>query len=189
MAESTSSYISNGKAKVGGYIYACVKSKVKTIPTDATTPLAAEFVNLGCISKDGFTESMDTDTTDVKDATGETVASIDGGSKTTFSFTLISSSLVAALKQAFGEGNVTGSDGEAITVSHGGAGDWESYVYVYESVASGGRIDRQVIPDGRAIERGDVTKAPGDTVGYEMTIHARPDASGHTSYDYIAKAV
>lgn len=179
-------YISNGKAKAGGYIYAALKTDSLTIPTDATSELGSEFVNLGLVSEDGLTESIDVTSEDITDATGDVVATLDGGSKTTFQFTLISSTKLAALKQAFGESNVSGTDGGSVTAKHTGADAWVAYVYVYETVTRDGRIDRQVIPDGKAIERDDIQKAPGSTTNYSMTIHARKDSSGVTSYDYFA---
>lgn len=186
---SNADYITSGKALVGGYFYAALKSSVTTIPTDATTELGSEFVNIGCVSSDGLSEALENDSTDVTDATGNVQATLDSSSKTTFKFTLISATLMAALKQAFGEENVTGTDGADVTVKHGDPSAWKSYVYVYESVTKDGRIDRQVIVDGRAISRGDIKKAPGEVTSYELTVHARPDSSGYTSYEYFAKVI
>jgi hypothetical protein len=48
-----------------------------------------------------------------------------------------------------------------------------------------GDVDiRIVIPDGQVTERGDVTYANGEAIGYDVTVTAYPDDSGVKAYIY-----
>ena len=60
-----------------------------------------------------------------------------------------------------------------------------SHVWAFEMVLTGNTLKRVVVPDGVVTEIGDITYVDGEAVGYELTITARPDASGNTHYEYL----
>lgn len=70
-----------GKGRVTGYLF--VAKAGTTLPTDATTDLSDDYKNLGYISEDGISETVDTSSEDIKDMNGDTlISSITENNKT-----------------------------------------------------------------------------------------------------------
>lgn len=181
---NTASNVSAGKPKVGGAIF--VADIGTTLPTDATTALAATFTCLGYVTEDGLTNSNSPESETVKAWGGDTVLTLATGREDTFSFKLMEIKNIEVLKMVYGDTNVTGSlsdtNGIQITAN---AKSLEHHVIVVDMVLSGTDVKRIVIPDGSLTELGDITYSDSDAIGYEMTISALPDASGNTHYEYI----
>ena len=179
MANDTAN-VSTGKGVAGGYIFRAPLTA--TIPTDNTTALPAEFVNLGFISEDGISESIETDTENIVDMNGTTVYTATSSREETITLTLIEVK-ADALKVAYGDSNVTESN-DKITVVHNG-NDMGQHAYVFELLLKNNRKWRQVVPVGSVTEVGDLTISSGEVVGREVTITCAADSSGNTVYDYI----
>lgn len=178
-----SSNVSTGKPQVGGAIF--VAPAGTAVPADATTPLAGAFVNLGYVSEDGLTNTVETDTNDVNAWGGDTVLSEQTSYKETFSFGLIEVK-EAALAQYYGPENVSVDGSGNITVHHNGKVLPEQ-VAVVETVLADGRVKRTVIPKAKMSDRsGDVTYTDGDAITYPIVWNAKPDADGDTARDFIA---
>jgi hypothetical protein len=177
------SNVSTGKPKVGGAIF--VAPAGTAVPTDATTPLAGAFVNLGYVSEDGLTNTVATDTNDIKAWGGSTVLTQQTSYKETFSFGLIEQR-ESALAQYYGPENVEVDGDGNITVKHN-ANTLPEQVAVVETVLADGRIQRTVIPKAKMSDRsGDVTRTDGDAITYPIVWDTSPDANGDTAIDYIA---
>lgn len=177
------SNVSVGKPMADGAIF--VAPAGTALPTDATTALAAAFLNVGFISEDGVTNSIETDSEEIKAWGGDTVLEPQTSRKETFSFTMIETNEVS-LKQVFGEENVTvDSSTNKITVKHNGK-EKSEYVYVIEVLMTGNRVKRQVIPRGKVTEIGEIVYVDNEAIGYETTVSALIDSSGNTAYEYIA---
>jgi len=180
---NNSSNVSTGKPKVGGAIF--VAPAGTAVPTDANTPLAGDFVNLGYVSEDGLTNTVETDTNDTQAWGGDTVLSEQTTYKETFSFGLIETK-EAALAQYYGPENVEVDGAGAIKVRHNGR-TLPEQVAVVETVMSDGRVKRTVIEKAKMSDRsGDVTYTDGDPVTYPIVWNAKPNADGDTAIDYIA---
>ena len=180
---NNSSNVSTGKPKVGGAIF--VAPAGTTVPLDATTPLAGDFVNLGYVSEDGLTNTVETDTNDTQAWGGDTVLSEQTTFKETFSFGLIETK-EAALAQYYGPENVSIDGDGNITVKHNGR-TLPEQVAVVETVMSDGRIKRTVIEKAKMSDRsGDVTYTDGDPITYPIVWNAKPNSDGDTAIDYIA---
>lgn len=180
-----STNVSTGKPMATGAIFV---SPVGTEPpADATTALDAEvFKGLGYISEDGVTQTEDLDVTDFNAWGGDVVATSRGARTEEYQFTLIETN-VESLKQAYGEDNVTGDWETGITVRHNNKEKAE-YVYVIETIMTGNRVGRTVIPRGKVMELGDVVKKDDELIGYEVTVKALAYAAwdGDTSRDFFA---
>src|SRR5690606_36431229 len=85
------------------------------LPTDADTPLGAEFAAAGYIGEDGLTETAERSTDKVKAWGGDTIAVVQSDYSVTYGFTFAEALGEEALKATYGEGNVSGSAG-AFTV-------------------------------------------------------------------------
>ena len=177
---NTVANVSTTKGVSGGYFFSAPSSV--TPPTDISTALPTSFVNLGFISEDGVTESIETDSESMVDMNGDTVYTASSSRTETITLTLIEVK-ESALKEIYGQSMVTTAN-DLITVKHG-AHDDPARVYVLELVLRDGRRWRQVVPAGQVTEVGEMTLASGEMAGREITITCNVDAAGVSVYDYI----
>lgn len=186
MAANNSENVSVGKPLATGSIF--IAPKGTNVPTDATTELAEAFKNVGYISEDGVTNTIETDSEEIKAWGGDIVATPQTSRSETFQYTMIETNEVS-LKHVFGDANVTvNAETGAITIKHNGNERDENPI-VIETLMSGGRVKRQVIPRGKVKEIGDIVYKDDEAIGYETTIQALIDTEGNTAYEYIAKRV
>ena len=174
------SNVSFGKSKATGAVY--VAPAGTTVPTDATTALDAAFKNMGYISEDGYTQSTETETQDIKDWNGRTVLTGQSGYTETHTVNFIETN-IDTLKVVYGAANVTQA-GNLITVKSNGA-ELEEHVVVIEIALTGGRVRRIVIPKAKIADRsGEITYNATSAISYPAKFSASPDSSGnyHISY-------
>lgn len=162
-------------ARTGGVYFAPAATP---IPTDTTTALNVAFVELGYVTEDGITQSMDTETTDIRAwQNGDTVRSLRTAHTVTYQFSLLETS--TAVLQAF-YGNATASSVNVTGASSPARGRW------VVQVVDGTNNIRIVIPDGEVTEWGDVVYANSEPIVYQMTVTCYPDVSGNKAYKYRA---
>lgn len=181
MAMNTAN-VTTGKRRVDGGIYRAPIGT--TLPTDASTSLAAAFKNIGYVAEDGVTNAISRDTKDIKEWGGDTVDSVLIGQNDTFKFKSIEALNVDLLKTVFGDSNVSESSG-AITINVK-ATESENAVYVIDMVMKNNRLKRIVIPSGKITTIGDIVYKADEAVAYELTITATLDSNGNTHYEYIS---
>lgn len=174
--------VSFGKPKAVGGVW--IAPKGTTVPTDGTTALASAYVNMGYISEDGYVQSIETDTEEVKAWGGDTVLTAQSSYKETHTVNFIETN-VNTLKAIYGTANVTENDGK-ITVNAKST-PLDECVVVIELALTGGRIKRVVIPHAKIADRsGDITYSDTEAVTYPAKFSASPDASGNYHVEYIA---
>ncbi len=175
--------VTTGKRRTAGGIYRAAAGT--TLPTDATTSLAAAFKEIGYISEDGVTNSISKTTNEIKEWGGDTVDSEVSEQTDQFTFKSIESMNVDTLKAVFGDTNVTESTG-AITILVK-AGAFGEGVWVIDVAQKGGRLKRIVIPDGKITALGDIVYNGSEAVGYDITLSAFYDSTiGGTHKEYIS---
>nr|DAL82854.1 MAG TPA: tail protein [Caudoviricetes sp.] len=187
MAGSTtndSTMVSLGKFKIGGYAYWAPAGT--TLPTDSTTALPAAYKLLGYLSEDGLTITTDTDTTEVKDANGQTVMKVITSYAESYQFSMLEVLRVEAAKLRYNEDAVTGSD-KSMTIKHQMPSD-NGFVLVFEIAMTGNVKDRLVIGNGTRAEFGDRQVHAGDAQVYDVTASANDMGNGVTAIEYIGKA-
>ena len=183
MPDLTATNVSTGKGKLTGYLYYAPTST--TAPTDATTTLASAFKSLGYVSDDGVTNAFSRESEDIKDWNGTPVLAAQTDVTDTWQLTLIEAKNPEVLKAVFGTSAVVMSSTtlKGLKVDAAEAGN---FMFVIEMVMSGNSKKRVVIPNGKISEVGDIVYAPGEPIGYEITITCMPDSSNKLHYEYFA---
>ena len=184
MAANSSANVSVGKPMAAGGIYS--GATTVTAPINATAALATGIENLGFVSDEGLTNSIEMDTEEIQEWGGNTVLTVRTSRTEKFQWTFIETNELV-LKEVYGQANVTKAS-DALTVLHNGA-ELPQRLYVFEIALTGNKVKRIVVPLGKITEIGDVVYASGEAIGYQVTLSCSPDASGVTVYEYIAPVV
>lgn len=187
MAENNNANVLTGKPKVVGGIWTAPLGT--ELPTDATTELSEQFVNLGLISEDGVTESETRSTESIKEWGGSVVAKTQTEYETTYQFTAIETNEAVA-KARFGASNVTAEGGKVTKIRHNSK-ELGHFVYVIEMLTGEDTVARVVIPDGQVTTTGDRSFKNSDAIGYAMTVtaYSAKAAQGDCAIEYHATIV
>jgi len=159
-------------AVTGGIFVAPVDT---ALPTDPDEALDSDFDDLGYVGDDGITESQSADVTDIVAwQNSAVVRKVQTSHDLTYAFTLIETKS-EVLENYYGP--LTGG---AVEVT----GDMLGRKAWVIDVIDGDHEIRVVIPEGQVTERGDISYANGEAIGYPVTITAYPDESGVKAYIY-----
>lgn len=171
----------------GGILTADVSDATATLPTDATAVLAPAFKASGYASSDGVTQTIGTDSTEIKAWGGDTVRTVQTSHKLTYKVKIIETTKVN-LALYYGDTNVVETAADA---SHGlrrtvliNAAELPHKKWVV-AVKDGKNTIRIVVPDGQITDRGDITYKDDEAIAYEATITCYADASGNKAYLYL----
>ena len=185
MAAGTAANVTTGKHRVDGGIY--VAPIGTTLPTDATTALAAGFKNLGYISEDGVTIQEQRTNEGVKEWNGDEIDTLTKEHVSRFKAKFLETVNEDVLKVVRGSSNVTTATGGAITAKVNSK-DLDEWMFVIDTIVKGSRLQRRVIPRGKLTELGDLVNNAGTVTAYDATITCYPDANGDKIIEYIAAA-
>ena len=175
--------VTTGKRRTAGGIYRVAVGT--SLPTDASTTLAAAFKEIGYISQDGVTNSLSKTTNDIKEWGGETVDSEVTEQTDHWKFKALESMSLDTLKAVFGDANVSESSGAVTVVVK--AGTFGEGVWVIDTAMKGGRLKRVVIPDGKIVSLGDIVYNGSDAVAYDIDLAAFYNSTiGGTHKEYIS---
>ncbi len=157
-----------------------------TLPTNATSPLDAAFLNAGLISEDGVTMSFSEDSTEIKAyGSGAAQRTVITGQTYTGQFTMLETNEVTVAvfhRKALGSITPAASTG-AFSLTDG-TFERRTYVGVAE-VLDGVNKMRIVWPSCEVTNRGDFTISSGAPIGREVTMTCYP-VSGVAIQYYFA---
>ncbi len=174
--------VTTGKPRVGGAAF--IAPIGTALPADAVASLAAAFAGLGYCSEDGLKNNGAITTEKVKAWGGDVVMAPQTEKSDEFKVTLIESTNTTVLKTVFGDGNVSGSLANGLTVTANSL-ELEEHVWIFDMILRGNILKRVVIPSGKVTAVDEVTYDDKSAVAYALTIAALPDASGNTHYEYL----
>jgi hypothetical protein len=177
--------VTNAKPQVTGSLFTAPITAA--VPTDGTSTLSAAYNQLGYANEDGITNTVETDTEEVHAWGGDLVATLQTTRKESLQLTLIESTNEHAAKEAFGDENVAVDEDTGNITILGNSKEKKEHHLVIDALLNGNKKLRVVIPRAIVTEVGDMVYADSEVVGYEITYTALPDASGNTSYRYIAQ--
>lgn len=169
------------KFKTSGGCYAAPYVAGAAMPVDASTALAAAFVNLGYVGPDGLKRTIDKETHEVLAAGKVLVKTVTVGNTVTYEFSLMQSDL-PALTEVFGPDNVTLTAG-VIKIKHN-AKDMPVRSWAFDLV-DGTNSLREVVERGQVTAVSDVTFGTGEETIYVITVTALDDANGDKAVTYI----
>lgn len=165
---------SNVRVAVSGWV--ATADPGTAIPTSADDGIPAGFEDLGYVSEDGVVQSINSSTSDIKAwQDGAVVRKVQTSHDLTYSFTLIETK-PAVLENYYGN-YLSGT--VKVTADQLPRKPWVI------DVLDGDTVITIAIPDGQVTERGDITYATGDAIGYEVTVTCYPDSTGTKAYLYI----
>ncbi|MET7741980.1 hypothetical protein [Streptomyces sp. NPDC005385] len=187
MANPNSNNVLTGKPlATGGVLVAPLAS---TAPTDAKTALNAAFKGVGYIGEDGLTETADRSTDKVKAWGGDVVKVVQTDYAVTYTFTVIETLNVEALKLVYGASNVTTTAATSTTGTlqsvklNSDTLPRQSFVF---EVKDGDARIRIYVPNGQVTEIGEVTYSDEDVIATEVTVEAYRDSTlGANAIKYI----
>lgn len=157
-----------------------------TLPTDATSALSTSYIDLGFVSEDGVSNTIERNVESIKDMAGKEVLAVQTEFSDTFKFTLISSKSVDVKKAVFGDGKVSGTLANGITTEVS-ADELAYKTWVFDLVLSDGDVQRMVVPTAKVTEVGEIAYKNSEAIGYELTLKALPITGTNTYHKEYLK--
>jgi len=177
--------VTNVSAATPGVSGAIYRAPLGTsLPSDATTALGADYVELGYVSEDGLVNTNSPESENIKDWGGTDVLNVMTEKTDEFQLTLIEVLNTDVLEAVYGSSNVTGTLATGIEVKANST-EPEEAVWVVDMVMRDGVLKRVAIPDAKISEIGDITYKKDEAVGYEITLTCLADTYGNTHYEFI----
>ena len=168
----------NVRVGVSGAVY--VAPTDTAAPTDSSTALDVAFTDLGYVSADGITETIDRSTNQIRAwQNGSLVREVTSEGTYSVDLTFIETSQ-SVLELYYGS-SVTGG---ALNGDPTATGGRQSFVV---DVVDGSIVERIYIPAGEITSVGERTIATGEAIGYQVTITAYADAGSTTFKKFFSQ--
>jgi hypothetical protein len=148
------------------------------LPTTAADTPNMAFKDAGYISEDGITQTIDSDTTDIKAwQNGDVVRTIQTSHKVTLQLTMLETTALT--------NKIYYADSEASATAVKVAGKQAPHQTVILDVLDGDKVIRLCAPDAQVTERGEITYKNEEAISYNVTLTCYPDSKGVKLYKYL----
>lgn len=145
------------------------------LPVSATSAINAAFVDLGFLSEDGITETIDETVNDIRAwQGGQVVRKVRVGHDLMYEFTMIEQN-ADTLKAYYG------NFAAGVVQVKADQGVVQAWIL---DIDDGAEDFRVVIPKGQVTARGPVTYVNGGAIAYPVTVTCYPDTAGVKAYIY-----
>lgn len=177
-----------GKPVDGGCCYTSFADN-PTLPTSATTKMDThtDFVSLGELSDNGFTEGKSISTTKHRGWHGSVILVSVDEETNTFKVEFVEPNRPSVAKLRYGRSSVTNGEDGSVGHIKGVIGTVETVPLVFDELESSGHLRRTVVPKATIDSFDDVPHKRGDLLVYGMTFTAIADESGEYMNIYRAK--
>lgn len=167
-------WVTVGKPTEGGCVYAALYSSDLELPEDATTSMSTfdDFVSLGDLSSDGFTESNSKTKTDHNNWGNETVLSTTSEETNTYNLAFIEVDRASVAKLRYGSQNVTEDTDGSVKSIEGKTGVDEEWALVIDELESSGYLRRTVVERAAIDSFEDIAHNSENLLAYGMTFKA-----------------
>lgn len=173
-----------GMPAEGGCVWTAFTAP-KAFPKDATSKMStlAEFVSLGELSANGFTEGKSISTTNHKGWHGKTVVTSVDEETNTVKLEFIEVNRPSVAKLRYGDKSVTeGEDGSVSKISDKGY-DGKPHPFVIDELESGGFLRRTVIRKATVTSFDDVPHQRGSIMAYGATLTVNEPDGGEPAIE------
>jgi hypothetical protein len=167
----------NVRVAVTGAVY--VGPTTASAPTSSSTALTG-FTDLGYVSADGITETIDKTTSQIRAWQGGALVR-EVVSEGTYSVTLTFIETKLEVLELYFGSTITGGELDGDPTASGGR---KSFVM---DIVDGSIIERTYIPAGEVTAVGERTLASGEAVGYNVTITAYADTDNVTFKKFFSE--
>ena len=167
----------NVRVAVTGAVY--VGPTTASAPTSSSTTLTG-FTDLGYVSADGITETIDKTTSQIRAWQGGALVR-EVVSEGTYSVTLTFIETKLEVLELYFGSTITGGELDGDPTASGGR---KSFVM---DIVDGSIIERTYIPAGEVTAVGERTLASGEAVGYNVTITAYADTDNVTFKKFFSE--
>ena len=174
--------VTSAKPGIGGAAF--VAPIGTTLPTDAKTPLSADFKALGYISDEGLKNDQKIDSDTIKAWGGDVVLNLYKGKTDVFRATFLEILNTHVLKTVYGKNNVSGDLATMVEIRSNNK-ELDAQVMVFDMILKGGFVKRVILPDATVTNIDTISYVDSDAVGYGVSINAISDESGDTHIEYI----
>ena len=178
-----------GKPVEGGCAYTAFTTP-KAFPTDATTKMSTltEFVSLGELSQNGYTESRSISSTNHKGWHGTTVITSIDDETNTYSAEFIEPARPAVAKLRYGDAGVTENEDGSVKEIKVKPFDGKPHPLVFDELEDNGYLRRTVVKKAVITSFDDTPHQKGALLVYKMTFTVNePDDGSEAIVIYRAK--
>lgn len=179
-----SSLVTVGKPVEGGCVWTAF-TKPKAFPTDATTKMSTltEFVSLGDLSTNGFTEGKAISSSTHKGWHGKVVITSVDEETNTVKLEFIEVNRPSVAKLRYGDAAVTeGEDGSVSKILDKGY-DGKAHPFVIDELESGGFLRRTIIRSATVTSFDDVPHQRGSLMVYGATLTVNEPEDGSAAIE------
>lgn len=188
MTELDPGLVTVGKPVEGGCCFTSFAEN-PALPTAAAAKLSEDFVSLGELSENGFTESTESNSTDHKGWHGTVLRTEVTDQKTKYKAEFVEVDRLSVAQLRYGTDNVTADATNKETYSALKVKGIPSkpVPLIFDELESNGWLRRTVIPKAKIDSIDDVPHQRGNLMLYGLSFTAEVDADGVAAYIYHAK--